>query len=83
MLLGGVSETARYGGLTVGPYVINEDVKRRMREAAERVRNGEFAKEWVTEYQRGAPRLGELLEQVRKSQAEKVGDFLRQLMRSK
>ncbi len=82
MLLG-VSETARYGGLTVGPYVINEDVKRRMKEAAERVRNGEFAKEWVAEYQRGAPRLGELLEQVRKSQAEKVGDFLRQLMRSK
>lgn len=33
MLLG-VSETARYGGLTVGPYVINEDVKRRMKEAA-------------------------------------------------
>ena len=82
MLLG-VSETARYGGLTVGPYVINEDVKRRMREAAERVRSGEFAKEWVAEYQRGAPRLRELLEQVRESQVEKVGEFLRQLMRSR
>ncbi|GAB6943394.1 ketol-acid reductoisomerase [Vulcanisaeta sp. JCM 14467] len=82
MLLG-VSETARYGGLTVGPYVINEDVKRRMKEAAERVRRGEFAKEWVAEYQRGAPRLRELLEQVRESQVEKVGEFLRQLMRSK
>lgn len=34
--------------MTVGPpYVINEDVKRRMKEAAERVRNGEFAKEWL------------------------------------
>ncbi len=52
MLLG-VSETARYGGLTVGPYVINEDVKKRMKEAAERVRSGEFAKEWIAEYQRG------------------------------
>ena len=82
MLLG-VSETARYGGLTVGPYVISEDVKRRMREAAERVRSGEFAKEWVAEYQRGAPRLRELLEQVRESQVEKVGEFLRQLMRSR
>ncbi len=82
MLLG-VSETARYGGLTVGPYVINEDVRRRMRETAERVRSGEFAKEWVAEYQRGTPRLNELLEQVRSSQAEKVGEFLRQLMRSK
>ena len=82
MLLG-VSETARYGGLTVGPYVINEDVKRRMREAAERVRSGEFAKEWVSEYQKGAPRLRELLEQVKDSQVEKVGEFLRQLMRSR
>lgn len=67
----------------MGPYVINEDVKRRMKEAAERVRRGEFAKEWVAEYQRGAPRLRELLEQVRESQVEKVGEFLRQLMRSK
>ncbi len=82
MLLG-VSETARYGGLTVGPYVINEDVKRRMREAAERVRNGEFAKEWVAEYQRGAPRLRELLDQVRESQVERVGEFLRGLMRGR
>ncbi|ADN50083.1 ketol-acid reductoisomerase [Vulcanisaeta distributa] len=82
MLLG-VSETARYGGLTVGPYVINEDVKRRMKEAAEKVRSGEFAKEWIAEYQRGAPRLRELLEQVSNSQVERVGEFLRQLMRSK
>ncbi|MGC8607480.1 MAG: ketol-acid reductoisomerase [Vulcanisaeta sp.] len=81
MLLG-VSETARYGGLTVGPFVINEDVKRRMKEAAERVRNGEFAKEWVNEYQRGAPRLRELLEQVQNSRVERVGEELRKMMRS-
>ncbi|BDR92524.1 ketol-acid reductoisomerase [Vulcanisaeta souniana] len=82
MLLG-VSETARYGGLTVGPYVINEDVKRRMKEAAERVRNGEFAKEWVNEYQGGAQKLRRLLEQVQNSQVERVGDELRKLMRGK
>ncbi len=81
MLLG-VSETARYGGLTVGPFVINEDVKRRMREAAERVRNGEFAREWVNENQRGALKLRELLKQVQNSQVERIGEELRMMMRS-
>ncbi|WP_069807329.1 ketol-acid reductoisomerase [Vulcanisaeta thermophila] len=80
MLLG-VSETARYGGLTVGPYVLDESVKERMKKAAERVRNGEFAKEWVAEYQKGAPRLRELLEGIRNSQVERVGEELRRMMR--
>jgi len=80
MLLG-VSETARYGGLTVGPQVINDDVKRRMKEAAERVRSGEFAKEWVEEYSRGAPRLKELLSSIEKHQIEIVGSELRRMMR--
>ena len=80
MLLG-VSETARYGGLTVGPQVINDDVKKRMKEAAERVRSGEFAKEWVEEYSRGAPRLKELLSSIEKHQIEIVGSELRRMMR--
>jgi len=80
MLLG-VSETARYGGLTVGPQVINDDVKKRMKEAAERVRSGEFAKEWVEEYSRGAPRLKELLSRIEKHQIEIVGSELRRMMR--
>ncbi|MFB6470006.1 MAG: ketol-acid reductoisomerase [Vulcanisaeta sp. AZ3] len=81
MLLG-VSETARYGGLTVGPQVINDDVKRRMKEAAERVRNGEFAKEWVEEYGKGAPRLSELLDRIKNHEIEKVGNEIRRMMRS-
>lgn len=80
MLLG-VSETARYGGLTVGPQVINDDVKKRMKEAAERVRSGGFAKEWVEEYSRGAPRLKELLSRIEKHQIEIVGSELRRMMR--
>jgi len=33
-MLNGVSDTAKYGGLTVGPKVIDEDVKDKMRQAA-------------------------------------------------
>jgi ketol-acid reductoisomerase len=82
MLLG-VSETARYGGLTVGPYVIDDTVKERMRRAAERVRSGEFAKEWVEEYSRGAPRLKELLNAIERHQIEIVGNELRRMMRGR
>ncbi|MFB6490538.1 MAG: ketol-acid reductoisomerase [Thermoproteus sp. AZ2] len=79
-MLNGVSETARYGGLTVGPRIIDDEVKRKMREAAERVRSGEFAKEWVAEYERGAPNLKRMLEEVKAHPAEKVGEEVRKLM---
>ncbi|MEL9990297.1 MAG: ketol-acid reductoisomerase [Thermoproteus sp.] len=79
-MLTGVSETARYGGLTVGPKIIDDSVKQRMKEAAARVRDGSFAKEWVEEYSRGAPRLKQMLEEVKNHQAEKVGEEIRRLM---
>ncbi len=79
-MLTGVSETARYGGLTVGPKIIDDSVKQRMKEAAARVRSGEFAKEWVEEYSRGAPRLAKMLDEVKNHPAEKVGEEIRKLM---
>jgi len=44
-----VSNTAEYGGLTVGPKIINEQSKQAMKEALRRIQNGEFAKEFVLE----------------------------------
>lgn len=79
-MLNGVSDTAKYGGLTVGPKIIDESVKQRMREAAARVRSGEFAKEWVAEYNRGAPTLRKLMEESRNHQIEKVGIEMRKLL---
>ena len=75
-----VSVTARYGGLTVGPRVIDDHVKENMRRAAERVRSGEFAREWLEEYQRGMPRLRELVEERRRHLIEVVGRELRRII---
>ncbi|UXD21400.1 ketol-acid reductoisomerase [Ignicoccus pacificus DSM 13166] len=75
-----VSDTAKYGGLTVGPKVIDEHVKENMKKASERVLNGEFAKEWVEEYKKGMPTLNELMEKVKNHPAEKVGKELRKMM---
>ncbi|KSW12645.1 ketol-acid reductoisomerase [Pyrodictium occultum] len=75
-----VSVTARYGGLTVGPRVIDERVKENMKRAAERVRSGEFAREWVEEYRRGMPRLQSLLDEIRGHEIERVGREMRRLL---
>lgn len=75
-----VSVTARYGGLTVGPQIIDDSVKERMKRAAERVRSGEFAKEWIEEYRSGAKNLNKLLEMIRKHEIEKIGVELRRII---
>ncbi|MFZ8810301.1 MAG: ketol-acid reductoisomerase [Pyrobaculum sp.] len=79
-MLNGVSDTAKYGGLTVGPKVIDEDVKDKMRQAALRVKSGEFAKEWVEEYSKGAPTLKRLMEAVKNHPIEQVGTHMRKLL---
>jgi ketol-acid reductoisomerase len=79
-MLKAVSDTAKYGGITVGKYVINEDVKRRMREAAEKVRNGKFAEEWIEEYNRGSPTIKQALQEIQNSLEEKIGNQLREMI---
>jgi len=75
-----VSVTARYGGLSVGPSIINDEVKQRMRLAAERVRSGEFAKEWLAEYEAGMPNLSTMLEKRKAHLIERVGRSIREMV---
>ena len=80
-MLENVSETARYGGLTVGPRVLDEHVKQNMREAARRVVSGEFAREWVEEYRSGAEKMRRLLEELRGHEIELTGRRLREAIK--
>jgi len=75
-----VSETAKYGGLTVGPKVIDEHVRENIRKAAQRVINGEFAKEWLQEYENGCPTLRKLLDELNNHMIEQVGRKIRQMI---
>lgn len=79
-MLRAVSDTAKYGGMTVGKKVVNEDVKKRMLEALDRIRNGEFANEWIEEYNKGMKKVVEGLNEVDNSLEEKVGRELRELI---
>jgi ketol-acid reductoisomerase len=76
----GISTTAKYGDITVGPYIIDESVKSRMQYALNRIQNGSFAKEWITENMAGRPVYNALMNKDRTHLIEKVGGELRKMM---
>jgi ketol-acid reductoisomerase len=76
-MLRAVSDTAKYGGLTVGPKVVDSHVKENMRKAVKTVQNGSFAKEWVEEHKTGEKKLKALMDEIEKHPLERVGNFIR------
>ncbi|BDB97383.1 ketol-acid reductoisomerase [Saccharolobus caldissimus] len=79
-MLKAVSDTAKYGGLTVGKFIINQDVRNRMKEALQRIKSGKFAEEWIEEYGKGMPTVINGLSQIQNSLEEKIGAQLRDLI---
>jgi len=75
-----ISNTAEYGDLTVGPKIIDDSVKTRMKEALGRIQSGEFAKEFVEESKGGYQKMNQLREAGKEHQIEKVGAELRSMM---
>ena len=75
-----ISETAKWGDVTVGPKIIDASVKKRMKAALKDIQNGKFAKDWVREYQTGYKRYNALLKAGEKHPIEKTGAKLRALM---
>src|SRR5436190_9975006 len=75
-----ISETAKWGDVTVGPKIIDASVKKRMKQALKEIQNGKFAKNWVKEYQTGYKKYNALLKAGEKHGIEKTGEKLRALM---
>lgn len=75
-----ISNTAKYGDITVGPYLIDESIKSKMKYVLNRIQNGSFAKEWITENQAGRPVFLALLKKGREHMIEQVGGNLRKMM---
>ena len=75
-----ISETAEYGDVTVGPKIINESVKNRMRRQLKTIESGRFAKEWVGEFQGGCKNFNKIRKAEEKHGIEKVGAKLRGMM---
>jgi len=76
-----VSETARYGGLTRGPVVINAETKQRMKKILEEIKNGAFNEEWISEYQKnGKNAFDRYMKEIDSHQIEQVGKQMRKMM---
>jgi ketol-acid reductoisomerase len=75
-----ISETAKWGDVSVGPRIIDASVKKRMKAALKDIQSGKFAKEWVAEYKGGYKRYNALLKQGEQHPIEKTGAKLRALM---
>jgi ketol-acid reductoisomerase len=75
-----ISETAKWGDVTVGPKIIDASVKKRMKAALKDVQSGKFAKDWVREYKTGYKKYNALLKKGEQHPIEKTGAKLRSLM---
>ncbi|HEY6444568.1 MAG TPA: ketol-acid reductoisomerase [Candidatus Acidoferrales bacterium] len=75
-----VSETAKFGDLTRGNRVIDDNVRKTMKTILDEIQSGQFAKEWVLENQAGRPQYNKLLERDKNHPIEKVGVELRKQM---
>ncbi len=76
-----VSETARYGGLTRGPRVVDEESRRRMKEILKEIQSGQFAEEWVSIYKKeGKNSFARYMKDLENHEVEKVGKEMRKMM---
>lgn len=74
-----VSNTAEYGGRTMGPKIINKEIRSVMRDILRNVENGSFAGKWMEEYERGLPNLKKMREEGKNHMIEKTGKEIRSL----
>jgi len=76
-----VSETARYGGLTRGPMVMNQENKEQMKKILKTIQDGTFNEEWISEYlKNGKNAFDKYMKQTDAHQIEQVGKQMRKMM---
>jgi ketol-acid reductoisomerase len=74
-----VSDTAKYGGMTVGPLIVDDHVEENMRTALKAVQDGSFAESWIEEGKRGLTKLNQLMAECESLEIEKVGKEVRSI----
>jgi ketol-acid reductoisomerase len=75
-----ISDTAKWGELTVGPKIIDQSVQKRMKSVLQKIRSGQFAREFIREMKPPRTRYEHLLREAEKQPIEKVGARLRGMM---
>jgi ketol-acid reductoisomerase len=73
-----VSDTAKYGDLTRGPRIVNEQTRAEMKRILHEIQSGAFAREWILENQVGRPVYNALLKRGADHPIEQIGAKLRE-----
>ncbi|MGH7890955.1 MAG: ketol-acid reductoisomerase, partial [Thermodesulfobacteriota bacterium] len=68
-----ISDTAKYGDITRGPRVVNEETKKEMKRILTSIQNGEFAREWILENRAGRPVYNALMKKGETHPIEDIG----------
>lgn len=74
-----VSDTAKYGGMKVGPTIVDDHVEENMRRALREIQSGSFARRWVEEAEGGMRELKRLMEECEALEIERVGREIRRM----
>jgi len=74
-----VSDTAKYGGMAIGPSIVDDRVEENMRTALEAVQDGSFAKRWIDEYASGSKEFKRLMSECEGLEIERVGREVRRM----
>ena len=75
-----ISNTAEYGDLTKGPFLIDDHVKNKMKLVLADVQNGKFANDFVSEIKSGSPEFNRLRKEGSEHLIESTGKKLRSMM---
>jgi len=75
-----ISNTAEYGDLTKGPFLIDDHVKEKMKVVLADVQNGKFANDFVNEIKSGSPEFNRLRKEGSEHLIESTGKKLRSMM---
>jgi ketol-acid reductoisomerase len=75
-----VSETAEYGGYTRGPRIVTDATKAEMKKILAEIQDGEFAREWMAEYDAGLPNYKRYYAETVDHPIEITGRALRPMM---
>jgi len=75
-----ISETAQYGALTRGDYVVDANTRAQMRKVLAEIQDGTFARQWIAEYTAGNANYRALKQADLEHPIEQVGAKLRARM---
>ena len=76
-----ISETAQYGALTRGTYVVDDNTRAQMRKVLTEIQDGTFARQWIAEYAAGNANYKALKQADLTHPIEAVGKKLRANMK--